>query len=84
MQPMSLASFCSAQLPLRTHMAQRQSCWERIRRTFVLRVSRTRGELVCSTIPSSTVLLQEVIRCSLPSTSTRQTRQAAISLMPRR
>ena len=82
--PRSLESFCRLQLPLRTQVAQLLLCWERISSTLVLRTERTLGELVKSTIPSSTGLLQAVTSFTFPCTSTTQTLQALISLIPSR
>ena len=80
--PRSLATLCRWQLPLRTQVAHLQSCWERISSTLVRRVARARGELVWTTIPSRTGVLQAVTMARSPSTSTQHTRQAAISLSP--
>ena len=44
-------------------------------------VCRALGELVWTTMPSFTGLLQAVTMARSPSTSTQHTRQAAISLM---
>ena len=40
--PRSFATVCSSQLPERTQVAHRQSCWERISSTMALRDLRTR------------------------------------------
>ena len=77
-----MAIFCREQLPLRTHRAHWQSCWERMRRRLLRRAWRTRGLLVWTTMPSWAWLLQAVTRWSTPSTSTTHTRQAPISLRP--
>ena len=78
--PRSLAMAWSWQLPLRTQVAHLQSCWERISSTLVRRIRRARGELVWTTMPSFTALLQAVTMARSPSTSTQHTRQAAIRL----
>lgn len=75
---MSLARVWRVQLPLRTQVAHRQSCWERISWRLTRRASRTRGELVRITMPSATWLSQAGISRVMPSISTTQTRQAAI------
>ena len=80
--PRLLAMVCSWQLPLRTQVAHLQSCWDRMSSTLMRRVVRTRGELVWTTMPSFTGLLQAVTMARSPSTSTQHTRQAAISLIP--
>ena len=77
----SLARLCRVQLPLLTQVAHLQSCWERISCTVCLLAVRTFGLFVWITIPSFTTLLQEVTSRSIPSSSTTQTRQAAISLI---
>ena len=77
----SLESVCRVQLPLRTQVAHLKSCWDRISCTFCFLAMRTFGLLVRISSPSCTLLLQAVTSFSLPVTSTRQTRQAAISLM---
>ena len=71
----------SWQFPLRTQAAHLQSCWERISSTLVRRVALVRGELVRTTMPSFTGLLQAVTMARSPSTSTQHTRQAAIRLI---
>ena len=71
----------SWQFPLRTQVAHLQSCWDRISSTLIRRVCRALGELVWTTMPSFTGLLQAVTMARSPSTSTQHTRQAAISLI---
>ena len=80
MMPREFARRWSWQLPLLTQVAHRQSCWLKMSSTLMRRVSRARGELVWTTMPSTTELLQAVTIAVSPSTSTEQTRQAAISL----
>src|SRR5699024_1127108 len=80
----SFATFCSSHFPLLMLVAQRQACWESMSWTFLRRTALTLGLLVYMTMPSFTTLLQEVISLSMPSSSTRQTRQAAISFIPLR
>ena len=71
----------SWQLPLRTQVVHLLSCCDRISSTLIRRVRRARGELVWTTMPSFTPLLQAVTMARSPSTSTQHTRQAAISLI---
>ena len=82
--PRSLATVCRVQLPLRTQLVHSESCCESRSSTFILRAWRTLGLFVCTTMPSSTVLLQEATSWSMPSTSTTQARQAPISFTSRR
>ena len=69
------------QFPLRMQVVQVELCSERMSRRFVRRAERTRGLLVLMTMPSSTCVLQAGISRCVPSSSTTQMRQAAISLM---
>lgn len=78
--PNWLASDCSEQLPERTQLVQVESCRESKNSKLALRAARTRGLLVRTVIPSRATLLQEATSCSVPSISTRHTRQAPISL----
>ena len=50
----SLAMVCRLQLPLRTQLVQRESCWDSSSCTLVRRASRALGLLVWTTMPSST------------------------------
>ena len=84
MMPRSLDSFWRLQFPLLTQVAQLLLCWDKISSTFVRLTERTLGELVKSTMPSSTGLLQAVISLVFPCISTTHTLQALISLMPSR
>ena len=45
---------CRLQLPLRTQLVQRESCWDSSSCTLVRRASRALGLLVWTTMPSST------------------------------
>ena len=60
MMPREFARRWSWQLPLLTQVAHRQSCWLKMSSTLMRRVSRARGELVWTTMPSTTELLQAV------------------------
>ena len=73
--PRSRATACSSQSPFLSQVWQSPSWSERISSTTVLRASRTRGELVCTFMPSETGVTQEAMSVLAPSTSTRQTRQ---------
>ena len=75
----SPARSCSEQLRLRTQVAQRKLCWERIICTVRRRSTVTLGLPVKMVMPSATTLLQAVSRRSVPTISTAHTRHAAIS-----
>ena len=76
----SLHSCCSLQFSLRTHERQFWSCCAMSSCKFIRRASITRAERVLISMPSSTVVLHAGARRSYPFISTRQMRQAPISL----
>ena len=79
--PRSLAIDCNVQFPLLTQLGHSDLWSERISSTFILLIFRSRGLLVMTSSPFLHSVLQAVTNLSIPASSTRQTRQAAISLI---
>ena len=71
----------SQEFPLLTQLGHSDLWSERISSTFILLIFRSRGLLVMTSSPFLHSVLQAVTNLSIPASSTRQTRQAAISLI---
>ncbi len=76
--PMSLQSFCSSQLPLRSQVRHLRSCTLSSSSRVIFLDSWTLGELVKTSMPSFTGYTQAAQRERAPFTSTMHIRQAPI------
>ena len=76
-----VANFCNSQFPERVHVKQSFEWFEIIKSNITCLASNTFGVCVCTTIPSSTVCMQDVAKPLLPSTSTTQILQSPTSFI---
>ena len=76
-----VASACNSQFPERVQVKQSFAWLEIIRSSITCLASKTFGVCVCTTIPSSTVWIQEVANPRLPSTSTIHILQSPTSFI---